>query len=412
VLSSGDPPEEAGASGTRRAMAVGYLPRSQTAGSTPAIWSIAITRLPAAAIAFDVTPLQNAHRFRGIGTYVRGLAQRLSLQSEIPIQFWGWAGEDLIQVPPPHIVVGLPRRPMPEYRGAWLFAQLAMRRRAATSTVRAVHVTDPDALTGLPRKRLLTTVYDLIPLKQGVRRRSVIARAGYAAYLRALQRAATLFAISDETASDLMGMLRIPAARIVVARPGIDLPATASHPLSPSRPYFLFLGGPNPNKNLGVLVDAMALSTDLKEELLVAGHWLPRQVAALQAELKTRGLQDRIRHIGFVPEAELAELMTSATAMVIPSRYEGFGLPVGEGLAAGAVIVHSRIPVLEEVSAGVALAFGPDSAEELATCLRRVASDQRLTTELRRRGIQRAKELTWDAAVEATLNAYRATLTA
>lgn len=367
--------------------------------------------MPAPAIALDVTPLQNAHRYRGIGTYVRGLAKRLSGQTEVPIEFWGWAGPDLIQVPAPHVAVGLPRFPMPEYRGAWLFAQLAMKRRAGRSSVRAVHITDPDALTRLPRRTLLSTVYDLIPLKQGVRRRSVIARAGYAAYLRALRHADTLFAISDQTASDLVEMLQIPGARIVIARPGIDLPESAGEPANPTPPYFLFVGGPNPNKNLEVLVDAMAICTDLHEELLVAGHWLPKQVAALEAGLQARGLHDRIRHIGFVPDHELPGLMRGASALVIPSRYEGFGLPVGEGLAAGAVVVHSRIPVLEEVSAGAALTFDADSANELAACLRRVASDTRLTMAWRQRGIQRAKELTWDAALEATLNVYRATLT-
>jgi alpha-1,3-rhamnosyl/mannosyltransferase len=111
-----------------------------------------------------------------------------------------------------------------------------------------------------------------------------------------------------------------------------------------------------------------------------------------------------------VPDAELAALMRGATALVVPSRYEGFGLPVGEGLAAGAVVVHSRIPVLDEVSAGAALTFGPESAEELAAALRQAASDTRLTGELRQRGIKRAAELTWDAALEATLDAYRTTL--
>jgi glycosyltransferase involved in cell wall biosynthesis len=102
--------------------------------------------------------------------------------------------------------------------------------------------------------------------------------------------------------------------------------------------------------------------------------------------------------------------MRSATALVIPSRYEGFGLPVGEGLAAGAVVIHSRIPVLEQISAGSALTFGPDSAEELAACLRTAAGDSRLAASLRAQGAVRAAELTWDRAVAATLAAYEATL--
>ena len=366
--------------------------------------------MSAPAIAFDATPLQNGHRYRGIGTYVRGLAQGLQRQSEIPIEFWGWAGPDLIDVPPPHRAVGLRRFPMPDYRGAWLFAQLAMRRRVATSKVRAVHVTDPDALTPLPKRTLLTTAYDLIPLHQGIPLRRLVARLGYSAYLRALRNADMVFAISEYTASDLAVQLKIPRPRIVVARPGIDLVPGPDDTSRARRPYFLFLGGPNPNKNLAVVIDAMASCPDLHEELLIAGHWLPKQVAQLDAELTARGLQSRMRHIGFVPGPELAGLMRQATALIIPSLHEGFGLPVGEGLAAGALVIHSRIPVLVEVSGGAALTFDPSSADELAACLRRAVSDTRLAAHLRELGVKRAEALTWDAAIEATLSAYRATL--
>ncbi len=299
---------------------------------------------------------------------------------------------------------------MPEYRGAWFFARLAMRRRARMSQVNAVHVTDPDALTPLAKRRLFATVYDLIPLKQGLSRRQVIANVGYRSYLRALRQVETLFAISEHTSIDLVEMLHIPANRILVARPGVELSVSSDHPVNHTRPYFLFLGGPNPNKNLAVLLDAMTMCPELPEELLIAGHWLPKQVAALDARLDALGLRGRARHVGFVPDGELMGLMTDATAAVIPSLHEGFGLPVAEGLAAGAVVVHSRLPVLEETSGGAALTFDPRSASELAACLRRAAGDAGMSSDLRKRGLRRAQQLTWDSAIETTLAAYRAAL--
>jgi glycosyltransferase involved in cell wall biosynthesis len=366
------------------------------------------TRLPPPSIAFDVTPLQNAHRHRGIGTYVLGLARRLSTQTEVPIEFWGWEGDDRFEAPPPHRVLNLRRFPTPQYRGAWLFAQLAMKRRSAMSEVRAVHVTDPDALTPSLRNRdLIATVYDLIPLKEGVSPRQPITWLGYRAYLHSLRRVKTIFAISQQTANDVIQLLGVPAERIVVAAPGIAIATSAGQSANDARPYFLFLGGPNPNKNLTVLLDAVAIAGELPQELLIAGHWLPRQVAALETDLRARGLQNRARFIGFVPGPDLPGLMKRATALVVPSRLEGFGLPVGEGLASGAVVLHSRIPVLEETSAGAALVFDPSSAEDLAANLRRAAGDPQLSQDLRRRGLQRAGDLTWDTAVERTLNAYR-----
>ncbi len=370
------------------------------------------TPSPAPQIAFDLTPLQNSHRYRGIGTYVRGLAQRLSGQTEVPIEFWGWAGDSAVNPGPPHRTVLLQRLPMPQYRGAWLFAQLAMRWRARLSRVRAVHITDPDALVPFAGRKLLTTVYDLIPLKQGLRRTRVIARAGYQSYVKSLGRADLLFAISRQTAGDLVERLHISESRIKVARPGVDLPPSTAREVRPTRAYFLFIGGPNPNKNLSLLLDAMAQTAELPEELRVAGHWLPSHVAALESQVASGGLRDRVRFIGFVPPGELADLMIDATAVVVPSLMEGFGLPVAEGLAAGAVVIHSRLPVLEETSAGAALTFDPNSAAELAACLRRVAGEPELATSLRARGLERARTLTWDEAVSVTIAAYRSVLEA
>src|SRR5207248_6884128 len=180
----------------------------------------------------------------------------------------------------------------------------------------------------LPPRKILATVYDLIRLHQGFARREVLGRTGYDGYLQALKKADRLFAISAQTAGDLVELLRIPASRIDVARPGINQEPAASSATKPARPFFLYVGGPNPNKNLDLLLDAMVACSDLDEELLVAGEWLPRQVSALEARTGQGGLGTRVHHLGFVTDAELVTLMRDATALVVPSLIEGFGLPV------------------------------------------------------------------------------------
>ena len=361
------------------------------------------------AIAFDLTPLQNSHRFRGIGTYVRGLARRLVSQTEVPIEFWAWSGDIELDVSPPHHLVSMRRFPMPAYRGAWAFAQAAMRWRIVRSRCTAVHITDPNGLVHTGGRTVITTAYDLIPYKEGLRGMGIIARTGYRSYLGALRHADRILAISQQTADDLSERLAIPRQRIRLARPGVDLPAAAVASTTPERPYFLFLGGPNPNKNLPVLLEAMEVAKELPQELVVAGHWLPFQVENLRRTISAKGLEGRVRHAGFVPPAGLVPLMREATALVVPSLSEGFGLPVAEGLAAGALVIHSRIPVLEEISEGAALVFDPTSAIELAACLRE-AADPAGSKMLRERGLQRARGLTWDAAVAATIETYRSAL--
>src|SRR5215472_13309134 len=223
------------------------------------------------AVAFDLTPLQNSHRFRGIGTYVRGLASRLVAQTDVPIEFWAWKGVLDLNVAPPHRLQTMRRIPMPAYRGAWAFAQGAMRMRMRRGPA-VVHITDPNALVTMRGRVVMTTAYDLIPYKEGLRHMRVIARTGYRSYLRALGHTDLLFAISEQTASDLAQLLDVPRERIRIAPPGVDLPATEPGRRVSERPYFLFLGGPNPNKNRSVVLGAMRLCSDLPEELVVAGR--------------------------------------------------------------------------------------------------------------------------------------------
>jgi glycosyltransferase involved in cell wall biosynthesis len=285
-----------------------------------------------------------------------------------------------------------------------------MKIQSRNSDVSVVHINDPDALTRIRYRKLATTVYDLIPLRLGIPRRRLIGWAGYQAYLWALRHTDLYLAISRATASDLEALLGIAPSKIAIVPPGIDISPPIGPARKPVRPYFLFVGGPNPNKNLSVLLNAMALCRDLPEELVIAGHWLPRQLARLDTVVEGLDLRDRVRCVGFVPEDELPACMREATALVMPSRLEGFGLPVGEGLTAGAVVLHSRIPVLEETSAGAALTFDPVSAEELAKCMRRVSRDTGLADVLRQRGRDRSRHLTWDAAVDTTLSSYQALL--
>src|SRR5947209_5232999 len=121
------------------------------------------TGAPRPAVAFDVTPLQNAHRVRGIGRYVDGLARALLAQQETPIEFWGWYDDRPFEVAPPHRGLWLRRFGLPRTRWGWTLAPIGMRLRARLSAVRAVHLTDPRAFVPL-RVPTLTTVYDLIPL--------------------------------------------------------------------------------------------------------------------------------------------------------------------------------------------------------------------------------------------------------
>jgi glycosyltransferase involved in cell wall biosynthesis len=325
----------------------------------------------------------------------------------VPIEFWGWRDDPPFAPPSPHRAVWLPRAGIPRTRFPSLL-RIAMFARVEASRVAAVHITDPNALSAPRHRRLLATVYDLIPLHQGPAGET----RSYRNYLRRVQSAQTLFAISQSTADDLVTTLGVPPDRVVVARPGVDIPPRAESSASASRgKYFLYVGSPDPHKNLAMLLEAMKLRPQLSEKLVITGNWPEQLVSALRSQVEADPLlRGRVDHLGFVTRDELLSLFRASTAVVMPSLFEGFGLPVAEAMAAGAAVVHSRLPVLEEVSAGCALTFTPTSAEDLAACLARVATDDVLRRDLISQGRTRAESLTWAEALDRTLKVYRQAL--
>lgn len=361
-------------------------------------------------MAFDVTPLQNSHRVRGIGRYVAGLAHRLAAQQEIPIEFWGWRDGLPLEVRPPHRALLLSRFGLPRNRWSWLLSPLGMRIRRQLSPVQVVHITDPRGFVPLTN-RTVTTVYDLIPLLDPAWDRTTADWRAYQRYLERLPRAAHLFAISNQTANDLRDRLNIPPPPVDVVLPGVVVQAVGEGVPKPAHRYFLYAGSADRHKNVDLLLTALASLPDVPERLVIVGPWYAPDLAMLKRKLATHpGLNGRVEYAGFVSDRELSTLIRGATALVLPSRLEGFGLPVAEALAAGGAVIHSRIPVLMEVSQSAALTFEPTSVDELAEAMRRLSSDSGLRERLRARGLERARALTWQSGLNTTIAVYRALL--
>jgi glycosyltransferase involved in cell wall biosynthesis len=115
------------------------------------------------------------------------------------------------------------------------------------------------------------------------------------------------------------------------------------------------------------------------------------------------GMAGRVRVLGRVPDADLAVLMARATALVVPSRAEGFGLPMLEAMSLGTAVVTSPDAALVEVAGGASLVASDD---ELATVLRGVVEDDVLRARLGAAGRERAAAFTWDAAADALWAMY------
>ena len=164
-----------------------------------------------------------------------------------------------------------------------------------------------------------------------------------------------------------------------------------------------------PHKNLGVLIDALALMSNAERPLLVlAGHGTDD--GKLRASAQAAGVADDVRVLGGCTTAELDSLYAFADCLVLPTLHEGFGLPVLEAMDRSLPVACSDIAALREVAGPAALYFDPRSPREIAARVCELLGDDRLGDRLRELGRARAARFSWSAAADGTLASYRRAL--
>jgi len=335
----------------------------------------------------------------GIGRYVAGLAGGLAPRCDLRLYGVFLRGNHGAAAPPESRLVAwrFPARVM-----NWLGRARLLTTDRALGGCDVFHHTDfvlPEVAPGTPQ---VMTLHDLAFLRApethtplAVRRLGEIVR-------RARDRCAAFLVPSEATARDCRALLGVDP---FVTPLGVDESLFALPPARPARRYLLAVGTLEPRKNHARLIRAFGRAR-LDCDLLVAGArgWLCGETERAAAETP------RVRLLGRVSDAELRTLLAGADALCYPSRLEGFGLPVLEGMAAGRAVLTSRIEPLAGLAGDAALLVDPEDEEEMAEALRRLACDAALRAELGARGRERARRYTWERCAEATLQAYGAVL--
>jgi glycosyltransferase involved in cell wall biosynthesis len=268
----------------------------------------------------------------------------------------------------------------------------------------------------LYRGRLAVTVHDMshLVVEESV---SDWKKRSYAQlmYRTVRRRATVIFTVSQFTRCELLRLAGEPReAKIAVTHLGIssDWYGARERAAVRERPYFVYVGNIKPYKNVRRLVESfLKIQQLIPHDLVIIGQSEGLITGeSRQFFERVRAGGERIELTGFVSHEELLSLVGHAHALILPSLYEGFGLPPLEAMAAGVPVAVSRAGSLPEVCGDAALYFDPLRVEEMANCLLRITSDPALCNRLVEAGEKRSRSFTWDSCACRTAEELRACL--
>lgn len=308
-------------------------------------------------------------------------------------------------------------------RLAW--SQLVLPRLARRQRASLIFTPAPEGYLGPQAIPQVVMVHDLRPISHPQRSlQSLYFRAWVPPLLRCCRHILTN---SSFTAGEIRRHTGVPAERISVIPLGYDSdvfrpapppgvgpgpgaphgdcgPAQRGPGADPASPYLLHVGQAYPHKNLRRLIEAFATLAPRHPDLrlVLAGKPHPQHSEQLQALVVERGLRERVEFRPYVPFAALPDLYRGALALVYPSLWEGFGLPVLEAMACGTPVLTSHGSGTEEAAGRAALLIDPFDQAALEGGLRRLLEEPQLRCQLRQLGLQQASRFSWTRSAAAT----------
>jgi glycosyltransferase involved in cell wall biosynthesis len=351
----------------------------------------------------------------GIGTYIRNLLRqlaRLDRQTEFVLlcrpedrQALSTLGENF--------------RAVSETAGNYSIAEqvrvpLALRREGVTLFHAPHYVLPP-----LVHCRSVVTIHDCIHLMfpQYLPNRAALAYAR-SSIAMAARRAARVITVSESSKRDILRFVHAAPEKIDVIynayderfgiEPGEDEVVRVRERFQLNDEFVLYAGNVKPHKNLERLIQAFdqVRRRGLDHlKLVVIGDEVSKY-AALRRAVHRHQLHKYVRFLGYLPEETLAVMYRLAAVFVFPSLYEGFGLPPLEARASGTPVVTSNVSSLPEVAGDAAVLVDPYDPAAIADGMFQVLTDERIRRELRRKGLERARQFSWESSIRRVRDIY------
>ncbi len=263
------------------------------------------------------------------------------------------------------------------------------------------------------RTKTVVTLYDVFPLSFpgfSTTWDSLI-------YRRWLPRMMTqvdcVLTISDTSKADIVKHLDVDPSKIYNVSGGGNLVFGQSRHNSDiferyqlPEDYILYIGSVEERKNLRRVFEAFAIIRHEVNHKLVIGGPMKWKYHDIMETFRAHDLEHQVIFTGYVDDADLAALYQAADLFVFPSLYEGFGLPVLEAMASGTPVITSNVSSLPEVAGDAALFVDPYNTDAIVAAMRQVLSDADLQQKLRKAGLARASEFTWEQVARKTFQVY------
>ncbi len=372
-------------------------------------------------VGLDGRALANINKNRGIGRYTASLVEALATaRGGYELVLFGYGDGPEPGLIDPVAMGTVEWRQIPSsgditfYGGPW--NHLLYARAVKESGVALFHGIDHN-MTPLLKCRSIVTVHDLIPL---VLRGPYLGPKSWLwlrAHRAACGRAGLVVAVSEATREDLERVWKIPREKIAVVHEGVSeryrpvedevLLEKTLGKYGITRPYFLYLGGFDPRKNIGnMLLGFKRFRLSGGRGTMVLGGDTAGSMGYLEDAITEFGLGESVLLPGFIADEDLPALFSGALALVFMSIYEGFGLPVLEAMACGTPVLASNVSSIPWVAGDAAMLVDPLDPAAIAAGLELLAGEVTARSGLVRKGLARSSLFTWEKAAGRVLDLY------
>nr|WP_321258601.1 glycosyltransferase family 1 protein [uncultured Pseudodesulfovibrio sp.] len=249
--------------------------------------------------------------------------------------------------------------------------------------------------------KILTTVHDICHLSLRDIHTNPLVRLYATLMFRAVRlRSEKIITVSEFTKSELVSKLGYASQAVKVVWNGVDNVWKRLHtPIVQQEPYFVYVGNIKPHKNLKRLVDAFQLvSRQVPHKLVLVGRYDGFISGFHDLDELTRG--DQVELVGELEQESLIKIVAKANALIMPSLYEGFGLPAAEAMACGCPVLAANTTSLPEVCGRAARYFDPYSVDDIAATILDFVEDGEGQELMRVEGYKQAELFDWNKAAD------------